>query len=82
MNREPAVIIGAVVSLVVALGAIFNVVIDADALTSVVVSLAPVVTGLLVRQKVTPVVNAHEHDSPDPVDDPSRTTLGKDVNDF
>lgn len=55
MSSEPAVIIGAIVSVIVAVAGVFDIVIDADALTIVLTALAPLVTGLLVRQKVSPV---------------------------
>lgn len=52
MNTEPAVLIGAFVSIVVALGAVFNIVIEATTLTAVIVSVLPIITGLLIRFKV------------------------------
>lgn len=54
MNQEPAVIIGAVATLVVAIASVFDIVIDADELTKVVVSALPIVTAFLIRPKVSP----------------------------
>lgn len=52
---EPVVTIGLIVSALVAVASIFNIAIDPNTLTAVVASLAPIVSAILARGKVTPV---------------------------
>lgn len=54
MSKEPALIIGTIASVIVALLAIFGVVVDVGTVTGIVVALAPFVSALLIRFHVTP----------------------------
>jgi hypothetical protein len=54
MSQEPALTIGAVATVIVALAGVFHVVIDADTVTTIIVAALPLLTGLLTRFKVTP----------------------------
>lgn len=55
MKSEPALITGVVVSAIIALAAHFNVVLDDASLTTV---LAPIVTAILVRFRVSPAAKS------------------------
>lgn len=55
MKSEPALITGVAVSALIALAAHFNVVLDEASLTTI---LAPIVTAVLVRFKVSPAAKS------------------------
>lgn len=58
MNREPAVLIGAIAALIVALAGIFDVVIEVGTVETILLALVPLVSGVMTRQRVIPVSKA------------------------
>lgn len=52
---EPALAIGGIAALVVALLSIFDIVVDVDTVTAIIVSVVPLIAAILTRFKVTPV---------------------------
>lgn len=54
VSREPAVIIGALATLIVAVLAIFHIVIDVDTVSAIITAAAPLVASIFIRSKVSP----------------------------